>query len=100
MAVRGVAYDSIRRQPLRDAFVSILVSGAGARNTTTDSHGRFQFDSVPPGDYTFAVQHAVLDSLGLSGVSRKATVATEGGEVRLGVPSFGTLWRVRVRNRT
>ena len=94
MAVRGVAYDSIRRQPLRDAFVSILGSGAGARNTTTDSHGRFQFDSVSPGDYTFAVQHAVLDSLGLSGVSRKATVAREGDEVRLGVPSFGTLWRI------
>ncbi len=94
MAVRGVAYDSIRRQPLRDAFVSILGSGAGARNTTTDSHGRFQFDSVPPGDYTFAVQHAELDSLGLSGVSRKATVASERDEVRLGVPSFGTLWRI------
>jgi hypothetical protein len=89
-----VAYDSIRRQPLRDAFVSILGSRAGARNTTTDSHGRFQFDSVSPGDYTFAVQHAMLDSLGLSGVSRKATVATEGDEVRLGVPSFGTLWRI------
>ena len=81
MAVRGVAYDSIRRQPLRDAFVSILGSGADARNTITDSHGRFQFDSVPPGDYTFAVQHAELDSLGLSGVSRKATVAADGDEV-------------------
>jgi hypothetical protein len=99
MAVRGVAYDSIRRQPLRDAFVSILGSGAGARNTTTDSHGRFQFDSVPPGDYTFAVQHAELDSLGLSGVSRKATVASETDEVRLGVPSFGTLWRIECAGR-
>ncbi len=99
MAVRGVAYDSIRRQPLRDAFVSILGSGAGARNTTTDSHGRFQFDSVPPGDYTFAVQHAELDSLGLSGVSRKATVASESDEVRLGVPSFGTLWRIECAGR-
>jgi hypothetical protein len=99
MAVRGVAYDSIRRQPLRDAFVSILGSGAGARNTTTDSHGRFQFDSVPPGDYTFAVQHAELDSLGLSGVSRRATVASESDEVRLGVPSFGTLWRIECAGR-
>lgn len=94
LPVRGVAYDSIRRQPLRDAFVSILGTGAGARNTTTDSHGRFHFDSIPPGDYTFAVQHAVLDSLGLSGVSRKATVANDDDEVRLGVPSFGTLWRI------
>lgn len=94
MPVRGIAYDSIRRQPLRDAFVSILGSGSTARNTVTDSHGRFSFDSVPPGDYTFAIQHAVLDSLGLSGVSRKATVAHEGEEVRLGVPSFGTLWRI------
>jgi len=95
--VRGFAYDSIRRQPLRDAFVSILGSEAGARNTLTDSHGRFEFDSVPPGDYTFAIQHAVLDSLGLSGVSRKATVGSQKDEVRLGVPSFGTLWRIECR---
>ena len=94
MPVHGVAYDSIRREPLRDAFVSILGSQSGARNTTTDSHGRFQFDSVAPGDYTFAIQHAVLDSLGLTGISRKATVVSEGDEIRLGVPSFGTLWRI------
>ncbi|HEV8449710.1 MAG TPA: carboxypeptidase regulatory-like domain-containing protein [Gemmatimonadaceae bacterium] len=97
LPVRGVAYDSIRRQPLRDAFVSILGTGAGARNTTTDSDGRFYFDSIPPGDYTFAIQHAVLDSLGLSGVSRKATVGNEDEEVRLGVPSFATLWRIECR---
>jgi Carboxypeptidase regulatory-like domain len=98
MPVRGVAYDSIRREPLRDAFVSIL-GNQGARNTTTDSNGRFRFDSVAPGDYTFAVQHAVLDSLGLSGVSRKATVASESDEVRLGVPSFATLWRIECAGR-
>ncbi len=95
LPVRGVAYDSIRREPLRDAFVSLLGSQSGARNTTTDSHGRFQFDSVAPGDYTLAVQHAALDSLGLSGVSRKATIATDhDDEIRLGVPSFATLWRL------
>ena len=93
MPVHGVAYDSIRRQPLRDAFVSIL-GLAGARSTTTDSRGRFRFDSVAPGDYTFAVQHAALDSLGLNGVSRKATVASEQDQVLLGVPSFATLWRI------
>ena len=95
MPVHGVAYDSIRREPLRDAFVSLLgVQSGNARNTTTDSHGRFEFDSVAPGDYTFAIQHAALDSLGLTGVSRKATVGNEGEEIRLGVPSFATLWRV------
>ncbi len=94
LPVRGVAYDSIRRQPLRDAFVSLLGSQSGARNTTTDAQGRFQFDSVAPGDYTFAIQHAVLDSLGLSGVSRRATIASDRDEIRLGVPSFATLWRV------
>src|SRR5215831_6006035 len=96
LPVRGVAYDSIRREPLRDAFVSILGTEAGARNTTTDSHGRLHFDSIPPGDYTFAMQHAVLDSLGLSGISRKATVGND-EEVRLGVPSFGTFWRIECR---
>jgi hypothetical protein len=97
MPVRGVAYDSIRREPLRNAFVSILGNLFGARNTTTDSHGRFRFDSVPPGDYTFAIQHAALDSLGLSGVSRKATVASDRDEVRLSVPSFATLWGIECR---
>jgi hypothetical protein len=39
----------------------------------------------------------MLDSLGLSGVSRKATVASDKDEVRLGVPSFATLWRIECR---
>lgn len=92
--MRGVAYDSIRREPLRDAFVSLAGGHSTTRSTTTDSKGRFLFDSVPPGDYTVAVQHAALDSLGLSGVSRRATVAGSEDEVLLGVPSFGTLWSI------
>src|SRR5205814_1498111 len=50
VAVRGIAYDGIRKQPLRDAVITL--SGEH-RQTTTDSKGRFQFDSVAPGVYTF-----------------------------------------------
>jgi hypothetical protein len=90
-SVRGVVYDSVNKRPLRDAFVSIL---GGARSTTTDARGRFFFDSVPTGSQTFAVQHSVLDSLGLYGLSRNAQVTAEADEeVRVAVPSFETLWR-------
>jgi protocatechuate 3,4-dioxygenase beta subunit len=89
--VRGVVFDSLRRQPIRNAFVSM----AGSEQvTTTDSRGRFQFDSVPPGVHRVTAQHPVLDSIGLSGLSARATVTDGRDEVSLAVPSFSTLWGV------
>src|SRR5690348_13886915 len=61
--VRGVVFDSLRGQPLRNAFVIM----AGGHTINTDDLGRFRFDSVVPGAYTFTVHHAVLDSIGFSG---------------------------------
>lgn len=90
VSVRGVVFDSVRGRPLRDAFVTIV---GGSQSTTTDSRGRFYFDSVPRGLRTFAVQHAELDSLGFTGLSARATLATGDEEVRVAVPSFATLWR-------
>jgi hypothetical protein len=90
VAVRGVAFDSVRDRPLRDA--TIFVVGGGGQ-TTTDSRGRFHFDSVLPGSYTFALQHAILDSLGFSGLSTRAAVTDGRDEIRIAVPSFPTLWR-------
>jgi hypothetical protein len=90
IAVRGVAYDSLRGIPLRNAVVT--VAGTAGR-TTTDELGQFAIDGVAPGVRTFHAQHPALDSLGLSGISARTTV-TDGRElVRLGVPSFVTLWR-------
>lgn len=89
--VRGVVFDSLRGQPIRNAFVSM----AGRNEViTTDSRGRFQFDSVEPGSHRVTAQHPVLDSIGFSGLSARATITDGRNEVRLAVPSFTTLWAV------
>jgi len=90
VAVNGVAFDSLRGQPLKAALIKII----GQRTTTTtDERGRFRFDSVDPGVRTFIVQHPALDSAGFPGISRRATISPASSEVRLAVPSFQTLWR-------
>src|SRR5690242_9892540 len=68
--VQGVVFDSVRGRPLGNATVTI---DPGC-STTTDARGRFHFDSVPTGVRTISVQHATLDTLGLFGISRKASV--------------------------
>ena len=89
--VRGIVFDSIRGQPVRNAFVTI----AGRPQTiTTDARGRFQFDSVEPGVHQVMAQHPILDSIGFSGLSANATVTDGSGEVQLSIPSFATLWHV------
>ena len=89
--VAGLAYDSLRGIPLKDAQVAILGVSSSA---TTDDRGRFSFDQVPTGAHTFVVQHPVLDSLGFSGLSRRIMVTDGEGLVNLGLPSFPTLWRM------
>jgi protocatechuate 3,4-dioxygenase beta subunit len=89
--VRGVVFDSLRGQPIRNAFVSIAGNG---QVITTDSRGRFQFDSVEPGGHRITAQHPVLDSIGFSGLSAQTTITDGRDEVHLAVPSFATLWRL------
>jgi hypothetical protein len=89
--VRGVVFDSLRREPIRNAFVSIA---GNDQVITTDSRGRFQFDSVLPGVHRVTAQHPLLDSIGLSGLSAHTTVTDGRDEINLAVPSFATLWRV------
>lgn len=89
VTVTGVAFDSLRGAPLVNAFVILTERG---KSTTSDERGRFRFDSVPAGTYTFAMQHAVFDSLGLSGATTKAVITDGKAPVVLAVPSFGTLW--------
>jgi len=90
VTVRGVAWDSLRGAPLGAAFIGIAGS---ARATTSDSRGRFRFDSVAPGTYVFTLQHDVLDSIGLTGRSIRTTIGAGSGTVTVAVPSFATLWR-------
>jgi hypothetical protein len=90
VSVRGLAYDSLRKAPLRNAVVTVVGSDARA---TTDDHGRFIIEGVAPGVHTFSAQHGMLDSIGLSGVTARSAVADGQATVLLAVPSFETLWR-------
>jgi hypothetical protein len=95
VAVRGMVFDSLRGQPLRNAFVTM----AGGHVISTDERGRFRFDSVVPGAYTFTVHHAVLDTIGFSGLTAHTSITDSTGEIRLAVPSFATLWRAACGRR-
>ena len=88
--VRGIACDSLQGSPLVGAVITIVGTSISTR---TDDRGRFRFDAVAPGTHTFAGQHAALDSLGFSAISSRAHVTVGAEVVRLGVPSFATLWR-------
>jgi hypothetical protein len=90
VTVTGLAFDSLRNAPLANAFV--MIEGR-SRSATTDSKGKFTFDTLPPGTYTFAMQHAVFDSLGLSGATARAVVTDGKTPVLLAVPSFATFWK-------
>lgn len=89
VSVVGLAYDSLHNVPLANAFVMIAEL---SRSTQSDDKGRFVFDSVPAGTYNFAMQHAVFDSLGLSGAQSRVVVTDGKGAVTLAVPSFASLW--------
>lgn len=91
VSVRGVAYDSVRGQPLRNAFVAVVGT---ARSAHSDERGHFRVDSVPPGTYIVAIRHDALDSLGLTQLSTRAAITDGRDELRIFVPSFATLWRV------
>src|SRR5437868_8667634 len=61
--ILGAVVDSLNGGALRDA--DILLEGARA-STQTDSLGKFEFDSLPPGTFQVGVFHPRLDTLGLS----------------------------------
>jgi hypothetical protein len=91
VSVRGVAFDGLHGAPLRNAFVAIIGTSLTGH---TDTSGRFRIDSVPPGTYVFALHHGLLDSLGLTDVSTRASVTDGREEVTIAVPTFATLWRI------
>lgn len=62
-SISGTVYDSLTaRAPLANTTVVLVEQ---MRYATTDSRGRFQFDTVPDGRYTLGFKHAALDSLGM-----------------------------------
>jgi hypothetical protein len=87
--LRGTVFDSVRAAPLADATVRVIGAPAFAK---TDEKGRFRFDSVALGQLELAVEHPLLDSIGLYELT--ARVDHDGKrEHKLGVPSFATMWR-------
>jgi hypothetical protein len=95
VTVQGIAYDSVRREVLPNAFVTL----AGRASVTTDGRGRFAFADVAPGTHVIEMQHARLDSMGLPGISVRARV-TDGSEaITVAIPSFATLWRAACGDR-
>jgi hypothetical protein len=90
VTVTGVAFDSLNFRPLPGAFISIE---GQSRSAIAGENGAFTFNGLTPGRYLFAMQHATLDSLGLSGVTARVNVTAAGATVTLAVPSFTALWR-------
>jgi hypothetical protein len=88
--IRGIAYDSLRARPLAGALVSIEALG---RTAISDSSGAFVLDSIPAGRHALVLQHEMLDSLGLPEPRFVIETQVLQGAVRIGTPSFATLWR-------
>jgi hypothetical protein len=61
--IEGTAVDSLHRDFLRGALLTVEGSTAGA---ISDSLGRFRIDSILPGTRRVEVSHPLLDSLGIA----------------------------------
>lgn len=87
--IAGVVIDSLHRRYLSGANVVI----AGVNITLqTDSLGRFQIDTLPPGTYQVGVLHAVLDTLGTGIATRPFHIGPDSATyLVLAVPSAATI---------
>lgn len=94
VTVRGVAFDSLHNVPLANAFVILTER---SQTTTSDDKGRFVFEAVPPGTYHLSMQHAIFDTLGLSGALARVTVTDGKTPVVLAVPAFASFWNLACR---
>jgi len=85
-AVTGSVIDSIHGVvPLAGATVKI---GDTNRQGTTDAGGRFQIDSIPPGEHSLTLLHPLLDTLNVQ-ITTRAVPFQPGNTlaVELAVPS-------------
>ncbi|HYS69376.1 MAG TPA: carboxypeptidase regulatory-like domain-containing protein [Gemmatimonadaceae bacterium] len=96
--ILGAVVDSLNGGALRDA--DILLEGARA-STQTDSLGKFEFDSLPPGTFQVGVFHPRLDTLGLSMATRPFRVGPDSTSiVVLAVPSAASIIRDRCQGKS
>lgn len=96
--LQGVAVDSVHGDPLAAALIQ---AEGTTRITITDSLGRFLLDSVPPGPHRILVDHALLDTLGISLVTD--TIKFVVGEITrtvLAVPSADQLTKIYCKPAT
>jgi Carboxypeptidase regulatory-like domain len=83
--LQGVAVDSIHGAPLVNALIQV---DGTSRAAITDSLGRFLVDSVPPGEHKIAVDHPILDTLGIMLSTQAMTfAANEVTRMVIAVPS-------------
>jgi hypothetical protein len=93
--VTGVVWDSISKRQLLGATVQLVTADTlapSARTATSDSLGRFTFDSVAAGRYRIGFLHPLLDSLGLQ--PRITEVSVDGHEavnLTLALPSSSSV---------
>jgi hypothetical protein len=97
-SLRGTVIDSIRRAPLVGATVIALRAATNAEadardySATTDAHGKFAINALPPGLYMVTVEHPWLDSTGFGVPPQKADLIKEhSATVNLAVPSGATI---------
>lgn len=78
--VRGVAFDSANARPLRQTVVQLIRVDAPnvSRLSTTDSLGRFAFDSLRAGAWILGMRHPLLDSLRIEQLATRIDVRTKG----------------------
>ena len=93
----GVVIDSLNGRYLPGA--DILIEPAKV-TLQTDSLGRFRADNLSPGTYQLTVFHPVLDTLGITLVTRPVHVGQDSSSILLlAVPSATTLSRRSCRSQ-
>jgi hypothetical protein len=88
-SIAGTITDSMHHRRLDGALVQVVAdSSRFSKSVTSDSLGKFRFDSVPAGSYIIGFFHPTLDSLGLE-LSPRRIVVRQGAELHtdLMIPS-------------
>jgi hypothetical protein len=90
-SVAGALVDSIHGGALAGATVTVV--GTSLR-TSSAADGTFRFDSIPPGTWTLAVTHPLLDTLG-AGITSRSIAVVEGRVLVIGLatPSSSSVRR-------
>ena len=88
-SIFGTVFDSVHMAPLAQAVISL--EGTNRSAVSTD-RGIFRVDSIPPGKYRVRVQHAFLDSIGVTMLTEEFELAEgDSRTLALGIPSAASL---------